>query len=84
MLAGVPVIASDIEPILEISRNGEFAEIFPVRDAGQLAERIIGLANDRERRSSLAARARTHAQEHFSITAHLSSLSKLYDSLLTN
>ena len=40
MLAGVPMIVSDIEPLLEATDDGKFAEVFPVRDAEALSEKI--------------------------------------------
>jgi glycosyltransferase involved in cell wall biosynthesis len=81
MLAGVPCIVSDIAPLLEVSDNGKFAEIFPVQNIGALTEKFLMLARNADLRRLLAARARTYAQENFSIDAHLSNLMRLYQSL---
>ena len=84
MLAGVPIVVSDIEPLREASRNGEFAEIFPVKDADVLSQKILGLLKDDTLGNDLAARALEFADENFSIGAHLGRLKNLYESLLRN
>jgi glycosyltransferase involved in cell wall biosynthesis len=82
MLAGVPMIVSNIEPLLEASNNGEFAEVFPVKDVEVLTAKILMLMNDRSLREDLAARALKHAEENFSIDAHMRELKKLYSRLI--
>ena len=82
MLAKVPLIVSDIEPLLEASANGEYAEVFPVGDAEILSEKIIKLLQNEHLREDLANRALEFARENFSIEAHLRELKRLYDSLL--
>ena len=82
MLAGVPVIVSDIEPLLEASDDGKYAEVFETQNAAELAEKTTKLLTDEKRREDLANRAFDFAQENFSIEAHLRELKKLYQSLL--
>lgn len=82
MLAGVPMIVSDIEPLLEATADGEFAEVFPVKNAEILSEKILTLLGDEDRRKILADNALQFARENFSIEAHLRELKKLYRSLL--
>lgn len=82
MLAGVPMIVSDIEPLLEATANGEYGEVFPVKDVEALTDKIVGLLSDEEGRKNLAARALEHAEENFSIQAHMRELKKLYESLI--
>lgn len=81
MLAGVPMIVSDIEPLLEATNNGEYAEVFPVKNAEILSEKILKLLKDENLRTDLARRARAFAKENFSIEAHLRELTQLYESL---
>ena len=83
MLAGVPMIVSDIEPLMEATEDGTYAEVFPVGNAEVLAEKLTGLLHDTARRSDLASSARQFALENFSIDAHLSRLTDLYRSLLS-
>ena len=81
MLARVPVIVSDIEPLIEATKNGEYAEVFPVGNEQVLSEKILKLLEDESERKNLAKRAGEFAKENFSIKAHLRELKKLYDSL---
>jgi glycosyltransferase involved in cell wall biosynthesis len=84
MLAGVPLIVSDIEPLLEVSDNGNAAEIFPVGDEKTLAEKILKLLKNEKLRKGQSAIALEFAEENFSIDAHLKQLKKLYESLQMN
>ncbi len=81
MLAGVPMILSDIEPHREASANGSVAELFAVQDHDELSEKLRKLLADERSRAGLASKARRHADENFSIAAHMSSLKRLYQSL---
>ncbi|HLM00131.1 MAG TPA: glycosyltransferase family 4 protein, partial [Pyrinomonadaceae bacterium] len=82
MMAGVPMILSDIEPLLEISGGGKYAEMFQTRNAGDLAEKILKLLKNEALRKDLSRAALRFAAENFSIEAHLRELRKLYESLL--
>lgn len=81
MLAGVPMIVSDIEPLMEATDNGKFGEVFPVKNEKILAEKLIGLLSDGERRQKLARGAREFAERTFSIDAHLRGLKEIYRKL---
>ncbi len=78
MLAGVPMIVSDIEPLLEATSNGRYAEVFPVRDEKALSEKIVKLLDSEKERLQLAANAHDFAVENFSIDAHMKKLTELY------
>lgn len=82
MLAKVPLIVSDIEPLLEASADGEYAEVFPAGNAEVLSEKILKLFGDENLRDDLASRAFEYAKENFSIEAHLKNLKNLYQNLL--
>ena len=82
MLAGVPVIVSDIEPLIEASDNGKYAEVFPVKSAEILGEKLLKLLGDTNLREDLSRRALEYAKRNFSIEAHLEKLKKLYKSLV--
>ncbi|MDQ3063821.1 MAG: glycosyltransferase family 4 protein [Acidobacteriota bacterium] len=82
MLAKVPMIVSDIEPLLEVSDNGKYAEVFQTQNALELTEKILKLLTDVNLREDLANRAYDFARENFSIEAHLKNLKNLYESLL--
>ena len=82
MLTKVPLIVSDIEPFLEASANGEYAEVFPVGNHEVLSEKILEFLKDKNLRADLGNRAFDYARENFSIEAHLRELKKLYHSIL--
>ncbi|HEX8289848.1 MAG TPA: glycosyltransferase family 4 protein [Pyrinomonadaceae bacterium] len=82
MLAGVPTIVSDIEPLLEASDKGKYAEIFPVGKPKALSKNILDLLRDEHLRKNLSNRAFVFARNNFSIEAHLAELKKLYQSLI--
>jgi glycosyltransferase involved in cell wall biosynthesis len=82
MLAGVPMIVSDIEPLLEATRNGEFAEVFPVGDHQALSDKLVKLLRNQSLRAELADRTQRFAFENFSINAHLRDLRQLYENLI--
>ena len=82
MLANVPVILSDIEPLREASNNGEFAEIFPVRNHEILSEKILKLLSNKNLRDVLAIKAHQFAVEKFGIETHLKNLEKLYKKIV--
>lgn len=84
MLTKVPLIVSDIEPLLEASGDGKYAEIFPAQNAEVLSEKILKLLKDGNLRKDLANRAFDYARENFSIEAHVQSLKNLYEKLLQN
>ena len=84
MLAGVPMIVSDIEPLLEASDNGRLAEVFRVGDHGALSEKMLKLIMDEGYRIELAGNAREFASENFSIHSHLRELRALYEDLIRN
>lgn len=81
MLAGVPMIVSDIEPLLEATGNGEFAEVFAVGDVEDFATKLRKLLGDAAYRADLGARANAFALDNFSIDAHLRGLVALYRTL---
>lgn len=83
MLAKVPMIVSNIEPLLEVSDNGKYAEVFEVQNATELAQKILQLLKDDLARKDLAAHAYEFAKENFSIEAHLRQLKKLYEKILS-
>ena len=82
MLVKVPAILSDIEPLLEVSGDGEFAGIFQTKNPSELSEKMIRLAENKNERENLAEKAFAFAKDNFSIEAHLRELKKLYAQVL--
>jgi glycosyltransferase involved in cell wall biosynthesis len=66
MAAGLPIIASNIERIVEILDFGRAGMFVPPRDAPALAEAIITLAKDAQLRRSLGESARRIIEQGYS------------------
>lgn len=83
MLAGVPALVSDIGPHREATAAGTYAKIFRTADPDDLAEKTVVLLKDPEMRAGIAAKAKTFAYDNFSIGAHLKSLRRVYEEVLS-
>lgn len=81
MMMEVPAVLSDIGPLKEVSSDGRYAVLFRKGDAVDLASKLIQLVGDPNTRTSLAAAAKEWAMRQYSIENHISSLSRLYNSL---
>lgn len=82
MLAGVPLVVSDIAPLIEASGDGRYAEVFQTGDARSLADKLFPLLRSEAKRQELSASALEFAEKNLSIDAHLKRLAELYRSLL--
>lgn len=82
MLTGTPTVVSDIPPLLEASKNGEFSEVFKTQNAEELSEKVLNLLKNANLREGLGNRALQFAKENFSIDAHLKNLKELYQKIL--
>jgi len=78
MLAGVPVVVSDIGALKEVTANGQVAVVFRTGDASDLARKLIELADNPIRRSELAQKGKDYALRNFTIEKHISTLIDLY------
>jgi glycosyltransferase involved in cell wall biosynthesis len=85
-MIGVPMIVSDIPPLLEVvgaeTPDGACADIFRTGDADDLTAKILHLLNDQARLRELGGKARSQTPIRFSIAAHLNNLRDLYENLL--
>lgn len=79
---GRPVIASQVGGISEYARDS-FALHASPGDVGELSECIARLASNPEEAASMGQRARTIAQDRFSMEDFLSSMMDLYRSTVT-
>ena len=63
LAAGAPVIASDIPAFASLLGNGEFGALFESENPQHLAEVVIELLGDNQKRSALAMAGKAHAQQ---------------------
>jgi len=80
MLCGTAVVGSTCGAIPEVI--GEAGLVFPEGDAEALAERLMRLRDDAERRQALGARGRERALQEFTIDVHVSRLLTLFEEAL--
>ncbi len=78
MFAKVPLIVSNIEPLLEVTQNGKYGEVFTLQNSAELAEKVIKLLENKELREQISEQSYEFAKENFSIEAHLRELKKIY------
>lgn len=81
MLAGVPVVVSDIGALLEVTGGGAHASVFRTGDAVDLSRQLIALAGDLALCAVRGEGARRWAASEFGIETHIGNLLKLYKSL---
>jgi len=82
MMMNLPTVVSDIEPLLEVSANGDCAAVFRARDSDDLGRKLGMLIDDPCYRRNLSNKGKQRAMERFSIEAHLASLTGIYRTLL--
>jgi glycosyltransferase involved in cell wall biosynthesis len=81
MIAGVPVVVSDIGALLEVTGGGEHASVFRTGDADDLSRQLINLAGNLALCAVRGERAKRWAVAEFGIETHIGNLLKLYKSL---
>lgn len=67
LACGVPVISTPVGRAPELLGDGACGQLFSIGDAAALAERLIELLRDRERRAALSGAARQRAVEQLSL-----------------
>jgi glycosyltransferase involved in cell wall biosynthesis len=67
MALGLPIVASDIEPVREVVEDGRCAELVPVRSPERLAFAISGLLGDGERAHRLGTQGREIFLQRFTL-----------------
>lgn len=84
MVAGRPVVASDIDGIRELVSHGETGWRIPPGDVGALARTIIEIIADRDRAVRVGRAAMAHMHRHFSIKGMADAYATLYRDGLAN
>lgn len=81
MASGTPVVASDLPAFERVLDEGRAGVLFESGDAHSLAQSVVALLNDSERRSSLAVAGRARAHEYdWSTVAR--EIVEVYDSVM--
>lgn len=82
MLAKVPLIVSDIPPLLEVTNDGKCAEIFQTKNYEELSNKTLKLLKNEDLREKSVDLAYKFAVQNFSIESHIKSLKTLYEGLI--
>lgn len=82
MLAGCPIVASDLPVVAEVVENGRSALFFRCGDPENLAARVLELIRQPDLRRQLGETARASALVRFDLTAIAKRYEAIYDELL--
>lgn len=82
MLAGKPIVASDIPQIQEVVTDCKTALLVPPREPAALSTAIVRLVRDRELCQRLAKSARNSARESYDIRNVTQAMEKLYEEVM--
>ena len=82
MACGVTVIATRSEGALEILEDDVTGKLLPSGDPQALADAIVSLLEDEEKRRRLGAQALEVARDRFAVESMVSATEQVYDSLL--
>ncbi len=78
-----PIVSTCVGGPAETIRDGETGYLVPPRAPAALAERVITLLNDPERRKAMGARGAAHVREHFSAARYAAAISALIEEALS-
>ncbi len=84
MLAGIPVVATDVGSVRESVDDGTTGLVVPPEDPAALAEAIRRLIDDPAMRTSLGAEARRRGVERFTVEATVGAYLDLYREVLAS
>jgi glycosyltransferase involved in cell wall biosynthesis len=82
MAMRVPVIASNVDGIPEVVRDGETGLLVPARDTWALAQAIIALLTDSSRAYAMGCRGREWVLERFTVSSMVAHHALLYQNLV--
>ncbi len=78
MIAGVPCICSDIEPLKEVTKEGKYAMLFSAGNEIELVEAMIVMAQNPYLQQKFSEAGQQWALENFSIEKHIDELKRVY------
>jgi len=81
MAAGKAVVSTEVDGCAEVIKDGETGLLVPPRDPAALAEALLVVVEDREKRERLA-QAALHDSRHYDANECVRQIEALYDELL--
>ncbi|MBC8555871.1 MAG: glycosyltransferase family 4 protein [Candidatus Brocadiales bacterium] len=82
MAMGKPIVATDIEGIIEVLENGKTGLLVPPRDTEALAEAVIDLLKHQDKANQMGFTARKVVIERFGVDIMVQKVEKVYEELL--
>ena len=82
MACGLPCVATDAGGNREVIVPGETGLIVPCRDASAIAQSLLLLLNQPDRRLQMGRAARTRIESHFDLRETVSSYTRLYSEVM--
>jgi len=79
---GKVIIASAVDGVPEVVKDGETGVLVPPRDSARLADEIVRLLGDEGRRARMGAAARRYIRETFSVDRQVDAHAALYGALV--
>ena len=83
MAAGLPMVVTDAGGTAEAAIDGQTALVVPAHDSAAIAEAIVALANDPDRRERFGDAAKARARDTFSLEACTNAYAQLYEGLVS-
>jgi len=83
MMAGLPVVATEVGGVPELVENGVTGFLVPPRDPDALAEALQKLLNDPELRQRMGEAGREKALREFTLDRMLAGTQKVYEEILS-
>ncbi|MFQ5706550.1 MAG: glycosyltransferase [bacterium] len=84
MATGLPVVATAVDGSPELVVNEQTGYLIPPRDPEQIAEKVLNLFSDQERRQAFGKRSRERVEKHFSLDLQVQNFQNLYEKFVTN
>ncbi len=82
LMAGLPVVATRVEGVVDVVENGESALLVPPKDPQSLADALGTLLNDGGLRARLSTQGKMRVKDRYSIETMCTSYEKLIQLLL--
>ena len=82
LASGVPVVATAVGALPEIINEDKNGYLTPHSDAVTMAEKIMYLLSDENRRATMATQARKDAEENFSFDRWVGDIEKVYNKVM--
>ncbi len=81
MSYGIPVLASAVDGLKEVVEDGKSGLLFESEDSDALAETVVELIENDEKREAFAIAGRKRVEEHFSYTLYQNKITELYEAV---